>query len=358
LKRLAAVLAAVLMVAVAVVVRDWLDEEQDSSPGDGSRQATDDGATLVCANELEAVCRALVDRDDELVVRIEPAGSTLEALSGSDGHGGAADVDGWLTFDPFPAMVDEARHRSGLQPLIDRPTSALARSPLVVAVWDDRREALVASCPDGDITWRCVGDVAGTPWPTTGGLEAWGAVKPSHARADQTAIGLLALASAVTSWFGTSDLASQDFRDPAFESWFERLERSIPQFPAPPRTPLDDMLFGGPATFDLTGTTEAAAVPAISRSRDSHRLSIIYPLPITVADVVFVTLTGADEGGYVRELVESDATAPALAAAGWRVPDHDLAAGLDPGLDLPASTGLPRPGVLEALRSLFVQVSR
>jgi hypothetical protein len=357
LKRLAAVLAAVLMVAVAVVVRDWLDDEQEPSPGEASPPATDDGATLVCASELEAVCRALADRDDELVVRIEPAGTTLEALSGSDGEGRADDVDGWLTFDPFPAMVDEARQRSGLQPLIGRPTPVLARSPLVIAVWDDRREALAASCPDGDITWGCIGDVAGTPWPTTGGLEAWGAVEPSHPRADQTAVGLLALAGAVTSWFGTSDLASQDFRDPAFATWFDSLERSIPHFPAPPRTPLDDMLSGGPATFDLTGTTEAAAGPAIARSRYSDRLSIIYPLPVTVADVVFVALTGTDEGGYVRELVESDATAPALAAAGWRVLDHDLAAGLDRELELPASTGLPRPGVLEALRSLFAEVT-
>jgi hypothetical protein len=351
MRRLAAALAAVLMVAVAVVVRDWLDRRSDPTGAPGPAGAI---STLVCVSELEAVCEELAADHDDVEARVEPAGVTIDALVDTDL--GPEMPTAWLTFDPLPALVDEHRQRAGLAPIFEPDRSVLARSPLVVAVWNDRLAALADTCEDGEVDWRCLGGVAGMPWVTLGGSEAWGALKPSHPPADETATGLLVLAGAVNSFFGDADYASQDFRDPAFRGWFEQLERSIPQFPVTPRTPLDDMLFGGPATFDLTGTTEAAAGPSIARSRDSDRLTILYPFPVAVADVVFVTVAGTDEGDRVSELVESDATAGALARAGWRVEGQPVAPGIDESVTVPSGPGLPRPGVLEALRGLAAEV--
>jgi hypothetical protein len=46
----------------------------------------------------------------------------------------------------------------------------------------------------------------------------------------------------------------------------------------------------------------------------------------------------------------------ALAGAGWRVEGERLAPGVTPGVALPATSGLPRPGVLIALRSRLEEI--
>jgi hypothetical protein len=351
-RRLLALLAAVLMVALAVIVRDRIDADDETAP---DRRASRN-VVLLCVSELEPVCRQLAEADPALDIRVEPAGVTIERLR--DGALGAEDVDidAWLTLGPLATMIDEQRERDGRQQLFDESQGPYARSPLAIAIWNDRRQALEGHCGEA-ITWRCIGEVAGVPWPEAGGEPGWGAVKPSHPDPAGTATGLFTLAAATNSWFGNESYASQDFNQPEFRRWFERLERAIPEFPIPPRTPLDTMLFGGPAAFDLAGTTEAAGGPTIARSRDRDRLTIIYPSPSVVAEVVLTELTGSDGGGRVREQLESERTATALADAGWRVENRPVTEGLDPGFEFPASSGLPRPGVLEALRALWLEVT-
>jgi hypothetical protein len=183
-------------------------------------------------------------------------------------------------------------------------------------------------------------------------------MKPSHPVPDVTASGLLALSQATASYFGRTDYASNDFVDPGFRRWFEQLERSIPSFPAPPRTPLDEMLSKGPSVYDLAGSIEAEAAPSVALSRDKDRLSILYPSPATVADVVVVPITNANRGGRVTSLLQSDDVAELLAQSGWRVDGQPLADSLDPDFELPAGSGLPRAGVLEALRALWIETIR
>jgi hypothetical protein len=353
-KRAAAVAGAILMIAIAILIREQLDE-----PNGGQRESSDaaeSSMTLVCITELAEVCRRIAEDEPDLALRIEDAGTALANFGDPEFDPREDGADAWLTFSPLPTMVDEQRSRAVREPSLDQPGAALARSPFVIAIWNDRRDALTATCAGAEITWRCIGEVAGTPWVGTNGEESWGPVKPSHAQPIETADGLLAMAGAVNSWFGGPGYAAQDLRQSDFRAWFGRLERAILQFPTPPRTPLDDMLSFGPASFDLTGTTEAAAGPPIARSRDSGRLSIIYPSPVVVAEVVFVGVRGADAGGRVNNLFESDATAEAFAAAGWRVDGQPLATGISPDVEVPGSTGLPSAGVLEALRLTWREV--
>lgn len=353
MKRLAALLGAVLLIAVAVVIRDQLDDRDSGATSSGPDERSAE-MTLVCVEELAEVCEELQRQNGELSVRIENAGATLDALGAADADPAGEGVDGWLTFSPLPEMVDEQRQREVRQSTLGDRTGALARSPMVIAIWNDRRDVLARQC--GEINWRCIGDVAGRPWIDVGGDERWGAVEPSHPQPVATAEGLLAMTGAVNSWFGNTGYALQDLRAGDFPAWFERLERAVPEFPRPPRTPLDSMLEIGPATFDLTGTTEAAAAPTILGSRVSGQLAIIYPSPVVVAEVVLVSISGADAGGRVRELLESDEAAEAFSRHGWRVDDRPLADGLSTTFVLPDGTGLPRPGVLEALRLLWADL--
>ena len=50
-----------------------------------------------------------------------------------------------------------------------------------------RWNAMAEHC--GEVTWRCIGEVAGQPWSSIGGDDAWGVVKPSHADAARSASG-------------------------------------------------------------------------------------------------------------------------------------------------------------------------
>ena len=353
MKRLLAVVAAVVMVGGALYVRSGRSNDGSS----GADRAGSVRGTLVCATELEAACAAIARRHPELTVRTEEAQLTLTSLAGAGADPASVGFDAWLVPEPWPDMANQQSQQGGSGAVLGDPTPVLARSPLVIAIWNDRRDALQQRC-GGDITWKCIGDVAGTDWGTDAPQSGWGSVKPGHPTPERTAAGLLALGEATSSWFGTADFASNDFSTPEFRAWFTRLERAIPSFPVPPRTPLDDMLFTGPASFDLAGSTEAAAGPAISASRDSGRLSILYPAPLTTADVVMAPVAGSDAGDRMKNLIESDQTAAALAASGWRVDGQPAAPGIPDQPALPPESNVPRAGVLQALRALWIEVVR
>lgn len=352
MRRALAVVAAVAMVAVAFLVRARTDDGGLGIGGGG-----EEPATLVCARELEPACRALQTDNPWLTVVAEDANRTLTTLTGADFSSADAAIDGWLVPQPFPAMVDETRARNGANPALGEPSRVLARSPLVIAIWNDRRQALRGRCGD-ELTWRCIGEVAGQPWADTGGSASWGEVKPGLPNPPETAVGLLVAGQAGASWFGTPDYAANDFTDPAFRDWFERLARASTGSGTGSGTPLDQMLFIGPASFDLAGSTEATAGPAIATSRDKDRLGIVYPSPEATADVVLAPVAGSDAGARLQKLLESPAAATALANAGWRVDGQPRAAGVPDTPALPTSNGLPRAGVLQALRSLWVEVTR
>jgi hypothetical protein len=165
-------------------------------------------------------------------------------------------------------------------------------------------------------------------------------------------MGLLVIGQASTDFFDSPSFASNDFDSGGFRSWLRNLEDSVPAFPATAGSPLDQMLAAGPAGYDLVGATEAEAGPAVTASRDRDRLTIIYPSPMATADVLFAPVARSDGADRLRELLEDDDTAAQLAERGWRVDGEPLAPGLDPDLELPDDNGLPRPGVLQALRNL------
>jgi len=342
----------VAMIIGALYLRDSRSNSGGSNESTGSARGT-----LVCATELQAACATIGQHHPELAIRVEEAQTTLTSLAKASGDPGSVGFDAWLVPQPWPEMANDQRQQSGAGAAFDATSGVLARSPLVIAIWNDRRDTLGPLC-GGTITWKCVGETAGSAWGPNPPQSSWGAVKPGHPTPEHTAAGLLVLGEASASWFGDANYASNDFANPGFRSWFTRLERSIPNFPVPPRTPLDDMLFTGPASFDLTGSTEAAAGPAISASRDSGRLTILYPSPLTTADVVVAPVAGSDAGDRVKNLIESNETADALAGAGWRVDGKPAASGLPDRPPLPPESNLPRAGVLQALRSLWIEVVR
>jgi hypothetical protein len=344
-KRVLAVVAAVLMIGAALLVRSRLDSREDAANLEASR------ATVVCATELGPVCDQVRQEHPELDIVVEEAGVTAERLAGSAFSRESTPIDAWLVPRPFPAMVDEDRSFAGLEPVFGDATGVLARSPLTLTVWNDRLDALRATC--GEVTWVCIGDHAGQPWVENGGQQSWGNIKPGLPDPSTTAFGLLDLAQASAEKLGRTDFASNDLQDPAFQTWLDQLKRSVRSYP-PTSTggPLGQMLSQGKGTFDAAGSAEAVSGPGVTTSRYNSDLTVLYPSPVVTADVVLVQLRGSGSAGHAREVFESDTTAAALAAKGWRVNGQAPAPGV--GTDpLPDGDGLPKPGAVQALHDVW-----
>jgi hypothetical protein len=337
-----AVLAAVVLVLGAIGVRALIDGGGD----DGGGPDRPEGAPrLLCATELVQACQAL-DDDSDVEITYAPAGTTFDELRAlPDADLEALGYDGWLTFARDAEMVTSERERQGLEPALGDISSPIGRSPLLIAAWKERADALAPRC-GGEVTWKCIGDVAGRSWASVGGQAAWGTVKVGHPGPDTTGTGLGVIGQAAAQFFGRSDLDRADVQDdPEFLDWFEQLERSVDIGDAP----VHQMLLTRAAEIDFAATTEADAGPELARaSRDLRdQVRLIYPSPVATVDVVFAPIAGRDTD--LGDLVTGDDGRSAVARAGYRVDDEDRAPGVPDRPPLPARSNLPDPGTLVAL---------
>jgi hypothetical protein len=303
-KRLIAALFAVGLVLGAWVVRDRIieDDAADAADNDGDNEEGGD-ATLVCVSELRDVCRDVADRlGGDTAVRIADAGDTLDELASTEG---AAPM--WLTFHPFPQMVDEMRRAGGREP-IARTDSAIAGSPLAAVVLADSTEALAEACGD-PVDLPCLADQR--------------ALSPTFAPID-TGIGTLGVAAAVAAFGdGNVDLSSLELL-----TWARRLEGA--GFPA---------LSGGTAVQTIqTRPSFAVAIGAEAELANARRdaFDVLYAEPMTSADVVLMVPDGADPPDGLASMLGE-----ALQSNGWRAPDQS------------ATSGLPAPGVIVAIRDFW-----
>lgn len=341
MRSLLALIAAVAMIVGALYFRGSLGG--DGIPALGSSEPV----RVVCATELRSACDALAA--DGATVSIAEAGTTAAQLAA-----GAPEADVWITVAPWLEIVAEQRQRNGLEPLGGTAPSLLGRSPLVMAIVKDRADVLTGRCGE-DAGWRCIGQVADKEWEQLGGQVAWGPVKPGHADPSINATGLLVLGQAVSDFLGTADFSSRALEDDKFLAWFTALEQAVPTFGAPGSTPLQQMI-QQPGRFDVVGTTEAEAGPQFVRSASRvGALTLRYPKPLVVADAVLAPLgtAGDDRAEQVGETARS-----ALARAGWRVEGQPAAQGVPVEPTLPEQSGVPPPGVLEALRVRWGEITR
>jgi hypothetical protein len=351
MRRALAIIAVVMMIVFALWVRSRTQAENQRAADERAR------ATLYCVKELEPVCESLRANDNNLTVVTEDAGRTLATLTSADFNPSATKVDGWLAPSTYVDQVNDIRSRGGLEPVFDPPGRVVARSPVVAVMWSDRVAALTAKC-GGQVTWKCVGDQAGARWSDIGGNAEWGDVRPVVPAVATSATGLLDVAGAAGSFFGNSSYATNDFTDPTFQEWLQRLADATTGVSLSKPTPLDQMLFAGPSSLDLAGSIEASAAPAVTTSRDKDRLTILYPSPVVSADIVLAPSRGAEPGGRLKDVIESDDAARILAQNGWRVNGQPLAAGLSTTTSLPDANGLPVAGVMEALTTRWRDASR
>lgn len=310
MKRLAALVAAVAMVAGAWAVRSRID------------RAPEPPVRLTCSTELEDVCTDL--SDEVATITIEAPGQTAARLAAVD-EGDDPGFDIWLTAGPWAEMVRNQREFDRVPgDVLGTASDVLARSPVVLMVPTEQRDELESDC-GGTIAWDCVLD------PNRG--IATGVSSPD--RTD----GLLSLANATAGTLGDTRYDSSALEDAAVRSW------------------LGDLRNGGRSLGDTSALTRAAAQQGLFRAvgaleADARTLgatrddwSPIYPDPMSVAEVRLVPRTG-DAGAEALDRLDRDELVRSLDEQQWRTDGGDGDSG-EPAL--PEDTGLPSAGVLNLL---------
>lgn len=356
MRRVLAIAFAALLVALALVVRSRIDSGKAADEATANRPS----GNLVCATELQAVCEQLGKDNPALTVRIEEAGVTYDELVKSGATATSAKIDAWLAPQPWPAMVDEARASASAQPLFDASSKVLARSPAVMVIWKDRLRALQGSCPGGVADWTCIGNASGDDWTTVGGEAGWGKVKPGIGPATN-ATGVFVFDQATEQYFAPDPYDRSTLEsDSDYRAWATKLGQAAAATSQSGTSAVKQMTFLGRGPVDVAGTLESLALAAgVTTGRYKDELTILYPANATTADVVLAPARGSEPGGRVKQYLESNGGADAFARNGWRVDGRAPVPGVstnDP--PLPAGNGVPRAGILEAVRETWAEVQR
>ncbi len=303
-KRIAALAATVALILGAIVIRDRLIDDDGT---DSAERAPSVTGELVCATELADACRGL--DISGLTVRVEDAGATLDRLR-AIGPNEQAPL--WLTFEPFPAMVDVARSTPGSAVLALDPLP-IASSPigLVTAASD---APTLAECGN-PVSWRCLGDSD---------------LATGFARSTDSGIGLLAVAQAAVGFSSSGQLALTDAQ---FQRWLRTVVTTVP----------GSRLSGGTAitTIQVRSSSMDVAAGALAELGASPRadFTVQYASPMIRADVVLAVPSDSSVPDGLEQ-----ALSVALSEAGWD----------DPGT---TTNPLPDAGTMTAIRTLWKELA-
>ena len=295
MSRVVALVVAIVLIAGAVLIRSAIDD--NGSPASRPHEGP---VRVVCADEVYDACASLDPTRYD--ARREDAAVTAAALAGP----GEPAFDVWIAPASWVGIVDDARSRNGGTATLAAEEEPVARSPLVVVGGAD-----VDACD-----WRCIGSKTFSV----------GAAAPS------SALGTIELGAAATGFLGRSTFAANDLDTP-FRSWLEGMTQRIVTNDQPVTTLLQSRAF-----FDAAISTEADARAQLDAASPDRKagLSLQYPAPVANVDIVAVDVDPS------RDRVAAGAARTVgslLQSRGWKAPSA-------------APDGLPRPGVLAALREL------
>ncbi len=316
MKRALAVLAALVLIVGAVAVRRAIDDggADDGEPSVGR------STVILCASELETVCRAVIDDRTELIVE-DPGITASRLIELADGVDAGFDV--WLTPSPWPAIVEDTRNRVARAPVLGGLGEPLAVTAVVAVSPSDRFAALESVC-GGAVDGICLAAQVGAAWDDLGGSSSWGQVRPGLADPARATAGLVGLRAVVASLAGREDFARNDIETDAVLTAIEDLA-AVGNNTTTGGSPLDLLLRIGPGTYDVALDLGAVARPAVAARAGGAPLTIADG-PVTV-DVVAVAPAGEEVD------LDLDGVVGSLLDSGWVPAGPDTAATrLNPGV--------------------------
>lgn len=336
MKRLGALVAAVLLVLAAVWVRGRL--------GDGGiTLGRDLAGKLTCSTELVAACVRFQESNPGIKMTLEPAGKTAERLmaEGTDDPG----FDAWLAAEPYATILASTRSQANRPRILSDPGDVLAHSRVAFYIHNTRAEALKAHC-GGTIGWECVMSAsAAASWGDIGGEPTWGPFKP-FIGTPVDAGPLVGLGGAATAVLGPKPDALA-VRDEGFVSRLTSLAGADRTDVNDSLNALTRMLTAGPAFTDLVATIEVHGAQHAESGLLSQRVVVVWPEPVVTTEVVALGRQGSEAGERLVEALRGGDFKGLLKDTGWRE-------GPTPSSD----SNLPSTAALITLRQLWDEISR
>ncbi len=337
MKRALAVVAAVGMVLVALFVRGTFSDGGGASGGGGGGGSTPDDLTVACPPELAEACRSAFG--DGAV--IASAGTTLDQIAQ-----GTIEVDAWLVSRPWAEAA-----QADFPGEVDSVTTTGAQSPIVIAIWSDRRQFLAGDGCERPFGLGCLGDVAGRSFSDLG------ASFPEDVAVGLTDLSTMSgfdvVSGGASSFFGRDDYASNDF-DSSFQTWLRAFQSDA----VTSTGQLETMFTIGTGRFTAIVGVEAVLRPLEENAARSSEIDLL--ATPTSSELFIVDFAGGPDASGAAD--DGDLL-DALAEAGWRVPGKDAPPALattddEVTLTEPSTDGMAvKEGVLAALRSLAEQTS-
>jgi hypothetical protein len=281
----------------------------ERAPDDGTTPPTSPDsaseAVLACPAALMPACAALAAE----------LGTTVRSyLAGSDPGPGTVVI--------APAGDIPAELETG---------EVAARSPIAIAVWQDREGVLKTHC-GGTVDLTCLTSAFGESWADLGGLDSWGDFKLGLADATATEAGLAA-------WRGLASSGA-----PA------ELDAALRLTSADDAELMADLLLFGTARADAVVTTEVAIAGQLQNAPGrGGRLVVWSPDPAPWVTYVVATSGGKGTDDLIADLLDGDQQSR-LGTFGLR-PARGEAAGLPEGLGVP---GIALPDLDEAKRAALL----
>jgi len=143
-QRVLAIIGAVALIAIAMVLRATVMDGGGDGASNG--KATKGKPVVACAPDLVAICTALAS--DGAIASNPPTLDLADATAPPD------DVDGWLTWDPAPAIANiDAPNTWG-------PSVPVGGASLAVGSRTGTTLTLPTGCRPATLTWTCVAAAA------------------------------------------------------------------------------------------------------------------------------------------------------------------------------------------------------
>jgi hypothetical protein len=189
-KRVVALIVAVGLVIGAVAIRRAIDDDTtvttEPSGSDPSRPAAT--GKVLCAGDLGDVCATIADSI------IENPAVTVDRLAKGEPLG----ADAWIASAPWPQIASERARLQGRSLALTLPTTPIARTPLSFFLLTASADAIRGQC-GGVVDWKCL-------------LRSSPSVRIDFDDPLASTAGLLAVIQQASSFFGTADFGSNDFR--------------------------------------------------------------------------------------------------------------------------------------------------
>jgi ABC-type Fe3+ transport system substrate-binding protein len=245
---------------------------------------------------IEAAVAEFAKMHPEIKVTLSGKGSLDSEQSIVDGK------DKPVIYSPADSLVMnlldadwQTKNRSDIIGKGDDAPQPLVITPLVLAVWEDRAQALLKAA-NGRISWKAIEKAVSSNkgWPAVGGKSEWGFVKLGHTDPTRSNSGMQALLLMTFEYYGkTSGLEVGDLLKPEYQKFVAAIEKGVPKFEASTGTFMTDMIRFGPSKYDIAVVYENLVISQIENAQGRWgNLRIYYPETTLWSDHPVAILNG------------------------------------------------------------------